>query len=281
MSNKENVKNKLSVTSLLLIVVGVICIGVSAWGIYGIYSEYQMAVDKYNELESEFVEIHTPSTDAGTNTEKEPGSNTETIAPEVPWYQMISVDLKGLNKKYPHIVGWIFFENETISYPVLHSDDNNRYLRTTYDGKKATAGSIFIEATHKSDFSATHTIVYGHNMKNLSMFGKLKYYKTQKDYYDTHQYFQIFSGNEILRYQIFAYQDVSVDSFVYQESFTSARVLANKLLANSMINTGIEIKDTDKIITLSTCTSDDDHRFVVSAVLVERYNILDKTLEDK
>ena len=280
MSNNEKEKNKLSVTSLLLIVVGVICIGVSAWGIYGIYSEYQMAVDKYEELESEFVEIHTPP--VVDNTEKETeNTDTEVITPEIPWYEMISVDLKGLNKKYPHIVGWIFFENETISYPVLHSDDNNRYLRTTYDGKKATAGSIFIEATHKNDFSATHTIVYGHNMKNLSMFGKLKYYKTQKDYYDTHQYFQIFSGNEILRYQIFAYQEVGTDSFVFQEKFASGRVLANKLLANSMVNPGITIDDDDKIITLSTCTVEDDYRFVVSAVLVERYNIIDKTLEDK
>lgn len=274
-------KSKLNVKSLLLIVVGIICIGVSAWGIYGIYSEYKQAVDKYADLESEFVEIYTPPV---VDTEKNPqiDTNTEEVKPEVPWYQMVSVDLNGLHKKYPHIVGWIFFENETISYPVLHSDDNNRYLRTTYDGKKATAGSIFIEATHSADFSDTHTIVYGHNMKNLSMFGKLKYYKTQKDYYTTHQYFQIFTGNEIRRYQIFAYQEVGTDSFVYQEKYTSGRVLANKLLANSMVNPGLEINDDDKIITLSTCTSDDDHRFVVSAVLVERYNVIDKELvEDK
>lgn len=276
MSKKEMGKTKLNWTSILLIIVGVICIGVSVWGIMGIYNEYKVAVDKYDDLNSEFVDVYTPPTE-----EQNPGTeneNTETVSPEVPWYQMISVDLDGLHKKYPHIVGWIFFENETISYPVLHSDDNNRYLRTTYDGKKATAGSIFIEATHSRDFTDTHTIVYGHNMRNLSMFGKLKYYKTEENYYDTHQYFQIFSGNEILRYQIFAYQEVSVDSFVYQEKFTSARVLANKLIANSMINTGIEMKDNDKIITLSTCTVEEDYRFVVSAVLVERYNIVDKTL---
>jgi len=261
----ETDKKKFNFVSVILILVGVICICVSAWGIYGIYSEYKMAVDKYSDLEDEFVEIYTPP----VNTEDD---STEEVS-QVPWYQMISVDLKGLQKKYPDIVGWIFFENETISYPVLHAEDNNKYLRTTYDGKKATAGSIFIEATHKGDFSNTHTIVYGHNMKNLSMFGKLKYYKTQDGYYDTHQYFQIFSGNKIYRYQIFAYQEVGVDSFVYQESFTSGRVLANKLLANSMVNPRLDIKDSDKIITLSTCTADDDDRFVVSAVLVETYTI--------
>lgn len=263
---KEKPKAKLNFVSVILILVGVICIGVAAWGIYGIYNEYQMAVDKYNALEEEFVEYTPP-----VGTETEDGSTEP--APEIPWYQMISVDLEGLHKKYPDIVGWIFFENETISYPVLHAEDNNKYLRTTYDGKSATAGSIFIEATHSGDFSDTHTLVYGHNMKNLSMFGKLKYYKTQDGYYDTHQYFQIFSGNKIYRYQIFAYQEVGVDSFVYQEYFTSGRVLANKLLANSMVNPKLDIKDSDKIITLSTCTTDDEDRFVVSAVLVETYTI--------
>lgn len=258
----EKPKTKLNKVSILLILVGVLCIVVSAWGIYGIYSEYKMAVDKYSKLEEEYVQIHTPDT-----------SSSETESDEIAWYEMATVDLTGLQSKYPDIVGWLFFENETISYPVLYAGDNDKYIRTTYDGKSATAGSIFIEATHNSDFSGTHTLIYGHNMKNLSMFGKLKYYKTQEGYYDTHQYFQIFYGNKVMRYQIFAYQEVAVDSFVFQESFTSGRVLANKLLANSMVNQGLNIKDTDKIITLSTCTADDDYRFVVSAVLVDTYII--------
>lgn len=276
MCKDEQPKEKFNITRLGLIVIGVICIGIAAWGIYDTYSDYRVSEETYNELEDEFVEVVTPQ--LFIPNKGHGNGSTQEEAPEVPWYQMISVDLEGLHKKYPHIVGWIFFENETISYPVVHSDDNNRYLRTTYDGKKATAGCIFIEATHSGDFTDTHTIVYGHNMRNLTMFGKLKYYRTEKGYYDTHQYFQIFSGDEILRYQIFAYQNVSIDSFVYTENFTSAQELANKLLANSMINTGMEIKDTDKIITLSTCTTEDDHRFVVSAVLVERYSLSDKKL---
>lgn len=264
--NEPKKKTKLNYVSIIMIVIGIICICVSAWGIYGIYSEYKMAVDKYDELENEFVEVYSPSDNADDGVDSTEGTS-------VPWYQMVSVDLAGLQKKYPDIVGWLFFENEDISYPVLHAEDNDTYLRTTYDGKSATAGSIFVEATHRGDFSGIHTIVYGHNMKNLSMFGKLKYYKTQEGYYDTHQYFQIFSGNQILRYQIFAYQEVEVDSFVFQESFTSGRVLANRLLANSMVNPKLDIKDSDRIITLSTCTVDDDERFVVSAVLVETYTI--------
>lgn len=271
-------KGKFNFVSVLLILVGVICIGVSVWGIGGIIMEYQKAANKYDDIENEFVTSNgntnavVPSTE---NTEVVIGTeidqNQEMVVVPVAWYEMISVDLAGMQKKYPDIKGWIFFENEDISYPVVKGASNDTYLRATYDGKKATAGSIFIGEPHSSNFNDTHTILYGHNMRNLSMFGKLKYYRTQKGYYETHQYFQIFRDNEVRRYQIFAYQEVPTDSFVYTQTFNSGRTLANRLLADSLIKPDITIKDSDKIITLSTCTTDDDERFVVSAVLVDTY----------
>ena len=71
----------------------------------------------------------------------------------------------------PDVVGWIYFENDDLSYPVLYSGDNDKYLRTTIDGSDATAGAIFIEGGNSPDFQDQNTIVYGHNMRNLSMFG--------------------------------------------------------------------------------------------------------------
>ena len=270
MSN-EKAKTKLSPMSIVLIIIGVICIGVSVWGILGIVYEYKSAVDKYNKLEEEFVTVIVPS----ESTESE-NDSTEDNSPK--WYEMVAVDLAGLQKKYPDIVGWIFFENEDISYPVMHSNDNDKYLYHTYDGKESASGSIFIEATHSGNFTDIHTLVYGHNMYDMSMFAKLRYYKTKEGYYDDHKYFQIFSGNKIMRYQIFSCQEASVDSYVFQESFTSARVLSNKLAATSMINPRLNIKDRDKIVTLSTCTADDEHRFIVSAVLVGTYIITNDIL---
>ena len=78
-----------------------------------------------------------------------------------------------------------------------------------------------------------------------------------------------------LRYQIFAYQEVPVDSFVYYEDFSSAKELGNRLLEKSIVKPDIAIPEDGKIITLSTCTADDNRRFVVSAVLVERYSLTD------
>ncbi len=254
--------SKLNVASVILIVIGVICIIVSIYGIGGILAEYKKAVDKYDNLENKYVQINTP------DSKQNEGNETEA---ELAWYEIATVNLAGLQSEYPDVIGWIFFENEDINYPILQGDDTDPYLRATYDGKYATAGSIFIDDSSSSDFSDAHTLVYGHNMKNLSMFGKLKYYKTQEGYYDTHQYFQIFSKNKVMRYQVFSYQEVPVTSFVYTEHHSSARVLANRLSATSMVSTELDIQDSDKIITLSTCTADDEYRFVVSAVLVDTY----------
>lgn len=271
-AKKSQQKGKFNLLSVLMILIGVICIGVSVIGIGGIIKEYQMAVDKYDNLESEFVNINKPNSDeqnkpSGSENGSQSSEDQETS--ETPWYELATVNLKGLQAKYPDIKGWLLFENEDISYPILKGENNDTYLRTTYDGKKANAGSIFIEEDNRDDFMDTHTIIYGHNMKNLSMFGKLNYYKRDENYYESHKYFQIFRGNEILRYQIFSYQDVHVSSYIFQEKHNSARALATRLMSTSQVNAGLDIKDGDRIITLSTCTTDDDDRFVVSAVLVD------------
>ena len=270
--NNSSKKPK-NIVSILLILVGVLCVGIALYGLYGIYNDYKEADDIYSEAEEEFVQIHIPEAEQSTEID-----GTEVVVPKGPWYELATVDLKGLQKKYSDIVGWILFEDGLISYPVMQADNNDKYLYTTYNGKESKSGSIFMETTHSGDFSDTHTIIYGHNMKNLSMFGRLKHYKTKAGYYNGHEYFQIFRGDEILRYQIFSYQDVPIDSFVYQEYFTSAKELSNRLLKTSYINPGLKIEDDDKIITLSTCTADDDHRFVVSAVLIEKYSLTEKTL---
>ena len=270
----ETKKKKSNWFSRALICIGIICIGIAVYGLYGIYREYKEADDIYKEAEKEFVEVLIPENDT---TEID---GTEVEVPRGPWYELARIDLAGLQKKYPDIIGWIYFEDGLISYPVMQTTDNETYLHITYNGKQAKAGSIFMEASHSSDFSNTHTLIYGHNMNNLSMFGRLKHYKND-GYYEGHEYFQIFRGNEILRYQIFAYQDVPIDSFVYQEYFTSAKELAKRLSKKSYIKTDLTIEPDDKIITLSTCNGNDKYRFVVSAVLIEKYNLTDNTITEE
>jgi len=263
--SSEDRKKKMTRINNLLVLVGVLCIGIALYGLYDVYKGYKTDTDIYEHAVEEYVEIYVPENDEV----------------EIPWYELAWVDIVAVQNEYPDVIGWIMFEDGSISYPVVQGDDNDKYLYMAYNGKEAKAGSIFMDANAKDDFSDTHTIIYGHNMKNLSMFGKLKYYKTQKDYYDGHKYFLVFRKNEILRYQIFSYQEVPDDSYIYQEDFTSAKQLADSLQPNSMVNANLDISDENRIITLSTCTAADDERFIVSAVLVERYNLRGQKLFDE
>ena len=192
------------------------------------------------------------------------------------WYHDIDVDLAGLKKLNPDIVGWIYFEGDVgISYPLLYSGDDY-YLKHNYQKEEESAGSIYIDKNNNPDLSEAHTIIYGHNMRNLAMFGKLRYYKTEEDYLDDHRYFQLITESGIYRYEIFAYKDVStLTGGIYttwkyvDEDFKD--FVKNSICKGSYVDADIDIDDETHIVTLSTCSYDSDVRFIVSAVRVDEY----------
>lgn len=257
MSNNK----KLDIVQILLIFIGVLCIGIAGFQLYNIFTEYQKGDEAYTKIEDEFVVV-------------QPREEDEAESVEVPWYELAQVDVAGLKNQYSDVAGWIFFENEDISYPIMQGKDNDEYLYNAYDGQQVKAGSIFMDYRASADFSDSHTLIYGHNMGNLSMFGRLRYYRNYEGYYDDHMYFQIFTEEKILRYQIFSYQVVSSTSFVYQRNHTSVVDLVEKLMKGAIDGTYLDITEEDKIMTLSTCTNaDENERLIVNAVLVDQYEI--------
>jgi sortase B len=246
----------------------ILIIAFSGYKIISIMSDYKKAADTYNEAEKNFVkkldEPDVVTSDSGSNG----GLAKETTKED----GFIDVDIEALKMVNPDDVAWIYFENEDISYPVLYSGDDTTYLRTAYTGEHAQAGSIFIEGANSKDFSDAHTIVYGHNMNDLSMFGKLKWYK-KKDYFPLHRYFQIITEKKNYRYEIFAYKEVEPSSDIYtvfkdgNDEFEA--FVKEKLLKGSLIKNDIELDRKDHILTLSTCGNDSSVRFVVSAVRIE------------
>ena len=197
---------------------------------------------------------------------------------EVParWYDAVDVDIKGLKEQNPDIAGWIHFEDDSgISYPLLYSGDDH-YLRRNYLGDKDIGGSIYIEGNNSPDLSNAHTLIYGHNMRNLTMFGKLKYYKTEDGYLENHRYFQLITEDRAYRYEIFAYRDVSgitggiFTTWKYVDEDFKAFV-ADTICGESYVDADIDVNEDTHIVTLSTCTDDPEERFVVSALRVDEY----------
>lgn len=214
--------------------------------------------------ESELVK----KTDGDLKTEPEDDPNA--------WYHDIDVDFAGLKEQNKDIVGWIYFEDEeSISYPLLYSGDDY-YLRRNYLKEEETAGSIYIDGNNSPDLDDAHTLIYGHNMRNLSMFGKLRYYKTEEDYLKTHRYFQLITESGIYRYEIFAYKDVSTltggiyTTWKYVDS-DFKEFVNDTICQGSYVEADIDVDDEAHIVTLSTCSYDSDVRFTVSAVRIDEH----------
>ena len=100
-------------------------------------------------------------------------------------------------------MGWIYVEAvPDINYPIVHGKDNETYLHRTYEKNYNFAGTIFVDYENKGDFSDCNTIVYGHNMKNGSMFAQLKKFTQDEETYKKSKYFWIFTPEKNYRYEI-------------------------------------------------------------------------------
>ena len=174
--------------------------------------------------------------------------------------------VKELHEEYEEVIGWILFDDVDISYPVMQSADNTYYLNHTYSGTENPSGSIFMEAANSPDFQDCHTIIYGHNMKDLSMFGKLRNYK-KEGFYEDHSTFRIYTLDQVYRYQIFAYYDIDMDSELYTVGFSpdpAFESFISSMYRHSYLDTGVMADSEDKIVTLSTCSREGE-RFVLNA----------------
>ncbi|SCI36025.1 sortase%2C SrtB family [uncultured Clostridium sp.] len=214
--------------------------------------------------ESELVK----KTDDDLKTESEDDPNA--------WYHDIDVDFAGLKEQNEDIVGWIYFEDEeSISYPLLYSGDDY-YLRRNYLKEEETAGSIYIDGNNSPDLDDAHTLIYGHNMRNLSMFGNLKFYKTEEDYFENHRHFQLITETGAYRYEIFAYKDVgTLTGGIYttwkyvDDDFK--KFIEDSICQGSYVDVDIDVDDETHIVTLSTCSYDSDVRFTVSALRIDEH----------
>lgn len=192
-----------------------------------------------------------------------------------------TLDWDALHKKCGDIYAWICVPGTTVDYPVLqHPTNNTYYLNHNMDGSKGYPGCIYTENYNSKDFSDLHTVLYGHNLKNKTMFSSLHNFEKQKMVQEPH-YIYVYTESGEFMYEIFAvYEFPAVhllanydlgNENVYEQYIKSILSMdsANARVAN--IRHDIEVTKEDKIITLSTCTSDHDPslRFLVVGVLRE------------
>lgn len=179
------------------------------------------------------------------------------------------LDLSYLNEDY---CGWITIENTNIDYPILQGEDNDYYLHKDINQEYLEAGSIILD--YRNDkFNDKNTIIYGHSMKNNTMFGQLKYFK-DGDFFNANKYIRIISPEgEILKYEIFSVYTTDISDNYIVTSFSSDEEYRNfldKICNKSLFEVNIDIATEDKIITLSTCSYEyENARTVIHGKLIE------------
>ena len=186
-----------------------------------------------------------------------------------------SVDFQKLLEINPDTIAWIRFPDEPsqINYPVVQGTDNSKYLKKTFSSNENTLGAIFLNVDNQKDFSDKNSVIYGHRMRDGSMFRHLQDYDT-REFWKNNPYFYIYTvDGRILKYHIYSAGQVVDTSESYQTTFETDeeyQEFLNMTQSTSLYNTGVEVTTADTIVTLSTCTSaSDNHRFVVRGVKEE------------
>jgi len=174
------------------------------------------------------------------------------------------------------LAGWIVIEGTDINYPVVQSKVYQEfYLDHNFDGEEDDAGSIFIDARNDILLPDDNIIIYGHNMKNGSMFGTLQYY-LDKEYYNTHSIisFDTLYGRYVYKIAVVGLSKISEeseDTFKYYDFLNAKNKKEFKTYVENIkkleaYDTGTSLSYGDKLITLSTCNSveEDGRLFIVA-----------------
>ena len=247
-----------------------VCLAVMAYSGYRLVTTsiaYHKGTEEYDGLRqytspvSDEQEIVVTDSSVQTSSEGEGDKNHE---------PPIDVDFQSLKAINEDVVGWIYIGALDISYPIVHGTDDDFYLHHTFRKNYNFAGSIFLEAQNKDTFTDPNTIIYGHNMKNGSMFGKLK---NLPDKYQDDPYFWILTPDGDYCYQIFSMHVVNTGGEAYtlfsdaDKTFTD---WAEKMESQSSVDLGDTVfTNQSKVVTLSTCNGNEKTRFVVQGVRIQ------------
>lgn len=186
-----------------------------------------------------------------------------------------NLDWEELEAVNPDIYAWIYIPNTNIDYPVLQrSGDNDYYLKHNLDGSRGKPGCIYTEDLNSKEFTDYNTVIYGHNMKSGAMFRTLHDFE-DKSFFDNNQYVYIYTKDRTLVYKIFAAYTNDAKHILNSNDFTSEQGLSDylekvfkKAQAEGYLRDDVAVTGENAILTLSTCTTSSDKRYIVQAVLV-------------
>lgn len=231
-----------------LIVVLILVAAFSLYKVISIALEYKAGSDVYQEAQELVIAVD---------------ENDEILS-------KYKVDFETLRDTNSQVQGWLVLPDSKINYPVVQGSDNQKYLTRLYTGEINSKGSLFIDFRCEENFNGHKTVVYGHHMKDGSMFAGLLKYRKQS-YYEKHPYMVLVTPEATYKAEIFAAMTLEATDELYNASKKSKEASLDEIkeIKNaSDINAEVTVKHSDKILLLSTCAYDfDDARYAVFAKL--------------
>ncbi len=233
-------------------------------------------IGSYVEAREEYVDIsYAYTTPVEVNVDEY--SSEEIAVNVIPSWYKIDVDFDSLKEANPEAVGWITVDGiDVIDYPIVQADDNDKYLHETFNGTASSSGAIFLSSDNSSNFTDGYSIIYGHNMRDGSMFGQLKRFINEPDFItDTGGYFTVYTPACAYRYLIFSVCTLDANDEIYTQAYKNGTDeftgLLERMISLSQFASDVIPNENSRIITLSTCSYSDTVRLTVQGMLMERY----------
>ena len=278
MKNKKNTKRNIVLNILIIIFTITFAFSVyKLWEINNNYAEEAKIHEEVLEFKPEddnvWEFVPPPSPPATSETGQEP---PEDWVPPVVNPSILDMQ----NNVNSDVVGWINIPGTQVDYPFVKKepeDKNDFYLHRDVYKKYLFAGTLFMDYRCSRDFSVFNTIIYGHNMKNGSMFGTLKNFKDKK-FFDGYKMAKIYLPNETYLLEIFAYvlttdRDSTIYGTISASGEESVTQYIDYVKDKATHYRELNITSNDKIITLSTCTNGaENERIVILARIVTQQN---------
>lgn len=245
---------------LLLVLVLIAVIGYSGNQLWEIHKNSVQEAELHNRL---LQYRPTQTTDART---KQPIHDAEADAPYV------NESIADLQAEFPSVVGWLTVPNTQIDYPFAQGVNNDTYLHTDLDRRWSAAGTIFLDYRNSRTFTDFNTILYGHHMRNGSMFGTLQQFEEQ-DFFNGNAVGTVFLLDKTYEIQFFAFAVIPPDDgVIYNPTHTTREervAFLEHIKTTARHYRDIGVTEYDQIITLSTCNYEfHDARMVLMGRLV-------------
>ena len=227
-------KKKLRPLLAALCILFLALVAFSGWKVYSILHGYKEAERRYDGLAGSVVADAAPAAgeaEQGSPSIPVPEDGTPPEQPQEAAPREISpvtVDFEALRAYGGDVIGWICLPHTAINYPIAQARDNAYYLDRFLDGSYISGGTLFADYACPSDFSGQNTIVYGHNMKDGSMFALIDDYGDQS-FFDQHPVMYLNTPTQNYRVDIFCGFTTDPESFVYRFPALAAERLRDQL----------------------------------------------------